>query len=154
MISCFQAVKNCYHFVSCREFWHQTPSEGSFEYEKNWAERWGDAMVRPVFKNTDTALRHIREPYMITALTLAAIGMVTLVFYPEKCGEFLTDTLPIGDYIKPWMIKFGVYLGTEAVILGAGLRTFGRYDNQELIDAWREKRILAIPMGTVIENGF
>ena len=151
MINYFSSIRDCFRFVSCREFWHQTVSEGPFSYEKSRAEKLGDLLIRPVFKNADSALKHIREPYMITALTLAALGTVTLVFYPEQCAEFLTDTIPIGAVVKPWMVKFGVYLGTEATILGIGMRTIGRLSNLDLMSAWREKRVFPVPIGTIVE---
>lgn len=151
MTSLLQPCKECCNFIAAREFWFKNLDEGRFVYETNKIEVLGDLLISPLFKNADRVLKHIKEPFMIVALTAASIGMTTLVFYPEECASFATTTLPFLSSIKPWMVKFGVYVGTELLIFGVGLRTFGRFSNADLYNAWKEKKIVSIPIGSIIE---
>lgn len=152
MISLLQPCKEYYDFVVAREFWSKNLDEGLFDYKTNKIEILGDLLISPLFRNLDKTLKHIREPFMIVALTTASIWMSTLVFYPRECASFATTTFPFLSAIKPWMVKFGVYVGTELAIFGVGLRTLGRFSNAELYNAWKEKKIVSIPIGSVIEN--
>ncbi len=152
MTSLLQSCKGYYNFIAAREFWSKNLDDGRFEYETNRFEILGGLLISPLFKNADNILKHSRDPFMIAALTTAAIGMATLVFYPEECASFVLTAFPFLSVIKPWMVKFGVYVGTELTIFGVGLRTFGRFSNTELYHAWKEKKIVPIPIGSIIEK--
>lgn len=143
-----EVARDHLRFVSAREFWRVDGSEGSCSRNKNWIERAGDILLAPYTSSTDRVLRDIDKPYMVTALTLAALGIATLVYYPEQTAELALKVAPLKDYVMPWMVKFGVYIATESVILGVGLRTLGRQSDRELVSDWRGGRVVAIPLGS------
>ena len=118
--------------------------------EKNAIEKMGDILIWPLFKNSDSFLRRIREPYMITAMTVTSIGIATLLFYPEESINTINNVVPITSLIDPKVVKFAVYLWSEATIFGFGARTFGRLSNNTLMTAWNHKNIVAVPIGAVI----
>ncbi len=148
----FHTIRDFVNFATAREFWHEKMDEGVFAYEKNKAEQIGEFLIRPIVKPFDSTLKRIREPYMITALTIAAISSVTLVFYPEECVEKIRNVFPFVSFLKPWIVKLAVFTGTEAIIFGFGTRTLGRLSHGDLITAWNSKSIVAIPLGAVIEE--
>lgn len=137
-------------FAAAREFWQSNLEQGRFDYNKNILEKMGDILVWPIFRNSDSFLKRIREPYMITAITVAAIGLTTVFFYPEQTVNTLNTVVPITSLIDPKTVKFLIFLGSEATIFGIGTRTLGRLCNDELQEAWKNKTVVAIPMGAVI----
>lgn len=143
-------IKEHLRFITAREFWKNPRENGFFNYKKNTIERVGDLFVFPLFGGSDYFLKNIKEPYFITALTVVSIALTTLFFYPKKCAEFAVKIFPLFSSIEPWMVKFGTYVISQLTILGIGLRTLGRYSNQELNTAWKQKSIVSIPVGTVI----
>lgn len=143
-------VKDYFKFATAREFWHSSLEEGSFVYEKTTTEKIGDILVMPIFKNSDSLLKRIREPYMITAMTLAALGLTTLLFYPEETMSSINRVIPVSSMINPKTVKFALFLASELTILGFGARTVGRLSNTTLMNGWNDKTVMAIPLGAVI----
>ena len=150
-MSYINSVKDYLRFASAREFWQSNQDQGAFAYEKNAIEKIGDIFVWPIFKNSDSFLKRIREPYMIIAITTTAIGVATLFFYPEKSINMINSVVPITSIIEPKAVKFATYLLSEATIFGFGARTFGRLSNNSLVTAWKNRTIVAISLGTVIQ---
>ncbi len=148
----FHTIRDFVNFATAREFWNDNMNEGVFAYEKNKAEQIGELLIRPIVKPIDSTFKRIREPYMITALTIAAISCVTLVFYPEACAEKIRYVFPLISFLQPWIVKLAVFAGTEAIIFGFGTRTIGRLSQSDLMTAWNSKSIVAIPLGAVIDR--
>ena len=148
----FHTIRDFVNFATAREFWNDKMDEGIFAYEKNKAEQVGEFLIRPIVRPLDSTFKRIREPYMITALTIASISSVTLVFYPEECVEKIKYAFPLISFLQPWIVKLAVFAGTEAIILGFGTRTIGRLSQSDLMTAWNSKSIVAIPLGAVIEQ--
>ncbi len=148
----FDSIRDFVHFATAREFWHENMDKGPFAYEKNKAEQLGELLIRPIAMPLDGTFKRIREPYMITALTVAAISSVTLMFYPEEVVEKINFAFPLVSFIKPWFVKLAVFVGTESIIFGFGTRTIGRLSHGDLITAWNSRSIVAIPLGAIIEH--
>lgn len=129
--------------AAAREFRNDA---GLFAYSKGPAERLGDLLVWPIFRTGDGLLKRIAEPYMVTLLALAAIGICTFVFYPDKVLEWI----PVNQLIQPWMIRISLYALSQMTLLGFGLRTFGRLNNSELMDPWNNRTIEPVSLGTKI----
>jgi hypothetical protein len=144
------SVKDYLRLATAREFWQSNLAQGPFAYEKNAIEKMGDILVWPLFKNSDRFLRRIREPYMIMAMTVSAIGISTLLFYPEESIKTLNSIIPISAVLEPKVVKFIMFLASEATIFGFGARTYGRLSNNSLMTAWNNKNIVAVPVGAVI----
>jgi len=119
-------------------------------HSKNSLEKLGDILIKPSTLFVDYTLKNIRNPLMITALTVAAIAVVTLIFYPATVVAAVGTALPFIFKIQPWMIKFALFTAVEANILGLGLRTLGRLTNSTLMTAWNAREIQAVAVGTQV----
>ncbi len=84
---------------------------------------------------------------MILALTVSAIAVVTIAFYPAQFMATSYAVLPFLEGVKPWMVKFGLYLMVQATMTGIGLRAFGRVCNLNLREAWQKSELQAIHIG-------
>lgn len=144
----FNTVREYVRFAAAREFWHAEDDEGGFGYQKTTIEKIGDVLL-PGLKLSDGALKRIREPSVIVVSTIAALSIATVMFYPEKCTEVFLRAFPVASMIKPWAVKLAVFVVAELHIIGLGLRTYGRLDNAPLMQAWRNKTVLPIPIGAV-----
>jgi len=136
----FSSTRDYFGFISCREF-VSSDSGNSFSYSKNTLEKIGEAMCKPIFGTADIGLRNIRNPLVITAITITIIAAITLVFYPGTFAALSTLA------IQPWMVKFGFYLISQTTVLGVGLRGLGRLNNDAVAAAWNAKTIIPIPIG-------
>lgn len=149
MITSFNSVGDYFRFGNAKSFFH-SGEQKFFEYPKNLLERIGDRLVKPVASTTDFLLVNIRNPLMILALTVAAIALVTIAFYPTVFMNALGAVIPFVFSIEPWMVKLAVFAAVEINILGVGLRTLGRLTNKVLMQAWTNKEIIPISLGTQI----
>lgn len=140
-------LTNYLRFAFAREF--QSANEEPFIHQKGLLEKVGGILVSPFFRPCDGLLKNIKEPFMITALTVSAMGLTTLFFYPEESVNALHTLLPFTAYIQPKLVKFAVFLGSETIILGLGLRTFGRLSNKALVEGFENKTIVPLSLGTV-----
>lgn len=151
MIREFESVRDYARFCTAREYWHEDVGDGGFEYEKRWLERAGDLMIAPVHRTADFSLRNLTNPLMITTLTVAMAALATLVYYPDQTIETVLKVLPEHRLLTLSGMKFSAYLGVQWLILGLGARTMGRLINGSLMQAWTERRIVPISVGTVIQ---
>lgn len=150
MINGFDSIGACCRFAGAARFWRTQQGEGNFAYEKNTIEKVGDFLTRPILGSVDRTLRHIREPLVVTAFTVAAIAGATVLFYPDNCAEFITKVFPAVTKIEPWMVKFGMFAISETFIFGFGSRTLGRLTNPTLMNAWRQREIIPVPIGSIM----
>jgi hypothetical protein len=118
-----------------------------YEYERNSLERLGDALRKPQALFADTAIRQIQRPATIALLTLLAVVVITIGFYPDKIRDLISALIPWAAEIRPWMLKLVLYLGVQVTILGLGLRALGRFRNQHLMHAWQTHRIDPVFVG-------
>lgn len=110
----------------------------SFIYEKNTLEKAGHFLRLGVGMATNTLFREIRNPIMIIALTALALLGVSIAFYPATALNVIASVCPILLKTKPWMARFALYLLCQSTILGIGLRTLGRLNNDLLVKAWKD----------------
>ncbi len=152
MITGFDSIRDFLRFASAREFWVDDDPPHKFEYPPNLLERIGRGIIKPSFGTGDRVLKHITEPHVVTALALAALAGVTFLFYPDLTSEVVVRVIPITKSIEPWMIKFAGFIASQATILGVGWNILGRLYNQTLMQAWKDKQIVPIPLGAVMRN--
>lgn len=146
----FESYKEYFQFVLAREYRDAHTNE-KFEYPKSRLEILGDWLSKPAIGLTDRAILNIRNPLMITALAVVAIGITTLIFYPDQVVQHITRTIPITKKIEPWMIKGVMYLIACTTIFGLGLRADQRLANLTLRNNWDQtpRKIVPISIGTV-----
>lgn len=103
-------------------------------HEETVVERLGNAPLWTIEKLPNLILEQIRRPCAITvALTAIAQIANAYAFYPERTlqmAKWAVDKVP---WPPAWALRFGCYLYTSSLILGYGLRAFGRFNNPELM---------------------
>lgn len=138
----FDSFSNYVRFAWAREFTTKDPCEATFKYTKNTYERLGDAMTGPVLRPMDFSARNSRNPFFITAMTIAALFVATLVFYPAVVAGLLTAGVVTG-------IKVTLFSLTQLTIVGLCLRTLGRLNNEALMDEWDQNHLNPLGIGSV-----
>lgn len=146
-------------FNSCTDYYRFSGAKGFYEiknqkeiaYPKHFLEKVGDRILSPTVVPIDRILQNIKNPLMIVALTVAAIAITTIAFYPEVIASAIGTLFPFLLKVQPRMLKFAVFSVIEINILGLGLRTLGRLCNDDLMQAWTSKKIEAISIGTFIK---
>lgn len=146
----FETYKDYFRFAGAKSFF--TSGGDQFVYPKNLAERLGDKLLNPVFKPTDFMMRNIKNPLFIVILTVVAVALVTLAFYPTAVVAAAGAVIPAVFYIQPWMLKLGLYAVVQSTIFCLGMRTIGRMKNPVLVQAWNSRELVPIPMGAIVRR--
>jgi len=136
----FNSIRGYFQFALAREFVYQD-SLSQFHYRQNKLEKVGAFLARPIFQPGDYLLKNIRSPLFITATVVAGIALTTLVFYPGV----VPGLLGLAN-----AIKLGVYAVTQSTIVGVCLRTLGRLNHRELMEAWAHQRITSVTLGSIV----
>jgi hypothetical protein len=95
----------------------------------------------------DYLFREITNPITLVALTALAALAVTIAFYPATVLGAVTTVVPIVASIQPWMLKMALYILIQTTVLGLGLRAYGRLQNPQLCQEWRNGTINALFIG-------
>jgi len=135
------------HFSFAREY--VTQAGEPYAYDRNWLETIGHAMAWPVLQPANFIAREIQNPLVILALTVSAIALATIAFYPTQFFGALSTIAPFLSKFHPWMAKFALFLCIEITIAGIGLRTLGRVTNDDLMLAWTNREIRPLHIGAV-----
>lgn len=138
----FDTFSSYVRFTFARDFIKKDPSEISFHYTKNKWEKTGDFLTKPVLKPIDFSGRNSRNPFFITALTIAALFVATVLFYPAMVSGFLTIPVVVG-------IKTALYTLTQITIVGLCLRTLGRLNNPVLMSEWDKHNLIPQRIGSI-----
>jgi hypothetical protein len=149
MVAQFDSIRSYGQFVGAKEFWNAELENGPFDYERNWGENAGSAMIYLVNRGTDLSLRNLTNPVIVPVLGTLAVGIATLVWYPDETIQVIEDVLPDG-LITPERIKLVSYLTSLDVITGVVMRAIGRMSNKNLSTAWNTQKIVPIQLGTTI----
>lgn len=147
----FDSCKDYFKFVWARDFYH-LEQQKVIHYSPSRLEKAGRALLAPAFTPIDQLLRNIKNPLVITALTIMAIAIVTIAFYPATVITAVGTVLPFIFNIQPWMLKLTLFLAVELNILAIGMRTLGRLNNASLMQAWTRREIIPIMIGTQIRS--
>ncbi len=62
--------------------------------------------------------------------------------------KVVVTVLPLAARLEPWMLKMALYIAVQTAVLGVGLRAYGRFQNQPLMDSWRRGEISPLFLGT------
>jgi len=121
-----------------------------YQYQTNILEKIGQFISRPIIEPLSFVVKHIQNPLFIIALTITAIALVTIGFYPNYFILVAAKVFPLILKLQPWMIKLGLYCVLLITILGIGIRGLGRVCNEELLKKWHEKKIWVMDLGDKI----
>jgi hypothetical protein len=144
----FDSWRSYFAFSFAREFADRETGE-IVQRQPSRLEKIGASLAAVLVSPLDAVMREFRNPLVIVALTATVLFFTSIVFYPVQTMAIACRILPFLKYIHAGHIKGALYVLSEAVILGLGLRTVGRLSNADLMRAYREKRIIPIPIGSV-----
>ena len=133
-------------FVFAKEFRKKSTGE-IHQYPQNRLESVGNNLRWMLGRSTDLLLREIKNPITIIALTSLALFSVTIAFYPSSALLLAAKLLPPLSHLKPWMLKLTLYIATQSTILGVGLRSLGRFNNEALFRSWKRSELEAVFIG-------
>lgn len=138
----FDRFSDYLRFAGAREFTYRDQKDTSFKYTKNRCEKIGHALAKPVIGPLDFIGRNSRNPLLIAALTITAVFVATLIFYPSVIAIVFTATVVV-------CLKAAAFTLTQAAIVGLCLRTLGRLNNQELMRKWAAHRLSPQSIGSL-----
>jgi hypothetical protein len=116
---------------------HQIPR---FNTQENWVEKLGNLGLWTLENFPGKAWRLMKEPRWITiALTKISLAAVTYAFYPKESIAITKAVLLQLPLPSREAVKFGVYLTIVAHIVSLALRAYGRFRNEDLMNAWYGK---------------
>lgn len=141
----FSSWRSYFHFTMARDFVDARTYEPW--KERNIGERIGNLLMKPIFQPLNFLAREIKNPLVIVALTTTLIAITTLVFYPTELMAVVGTVFPFAMKIRPWMVKFALFLTVEGTICAIGLRAFSRLCNERLVAAWHARSILPLHIG-------
>lgn len=125
-----------YHFYQHTVFGlaHQVPRFGC---AKNWVEKLGDLGLWAIENFPGKAWRLMKEPRWITfVLTQISLAATTYLFYPKESLIYAKVAISKLHLPSREAVKFVAYLTIVAHIVSAALRAYGRFRNDDLMDAW------------------
>ena len=101
----------------------------------NQLEKIGNALSWGAYELKAVFLKAFYDPRFITiCFTVFAMLLSTLLFYPSDTWRILSKTCTWSfDHINWSYIRFSLWLFSEVTILGIGMRAFGRFSNQKLM---------------------
>lgn len=147
----FNSWRGYFRFSFAREFAHHDGHEYRIlNYPRNILERVGNFMTRPFLMPTDYLLREIKNPLVITALTVAALAVASFIFYPAQFLSVVYTIIPIAKSLQLWMVKAAAYTAINILIAGVGIRTIGRLCNSKLMKVQREGNLAPITLGSQV----
>lgn len=135
-----------YSFNFAREFVDRQTGE---KFPISRFEKIGDALAGLILKPLDTIMKEFRNPVVIVALTITLLFIASIIFYPVQSMAIACRLLPFLKYVRPAHIKAALYVFSQTVILGLGLRSVSRLSNPELMNAFQRHQIIPIPIGAV-----
>jgi len=104
----------------------------------NRIEMWGNYLSWFVYEFRKALVKLVCDPRFVTVLfTLVAMMLTSLIFYPSFTSASLFDFVSwtVG-HINWKYVRFALWLLSEVTILGLGMRAFGRFSNQPLMNRY------------------
>lgn len=107
-------------------------------YKKNRLEKIGGLLNWCVTQLPKKAWHALHNPKVL-AVAFTALAMVTVqfAFYPTV-SYLATKAVCVflANHISAYAVKISIYAFTQINILGFGVRTLGRFSNEELMKNW------------------
>lgn len=105
----------------------------------NQIEKIGNLLSWVAYELRAVLLQAFTDPRFITiCFTAFAMILSALLFYPTDTWFLLFDTsLWVFEHINWRYVRFFLWILSEVTILGVGMRAFGRFSNQKLIDYYQ-----------------
>lgn len=109
-------------------------SKNTLPHQANLIEKTGDALLWSMEELPKHLWKIIADPRVATVGT-TALGLLgnSFLFYPTGTWDMLKTAFQHLPLPSLSACRFGSYLYTSSLILGYGLRAFGRFSNAELM---------------------
>lgn len=106
-------------------------------------EKIGNALSWVAYELKAVLLQAFTDPRFITiCFTAFAMLFSALLFYPSDTWSLLSETCTwIFEHINWRYVRFFLWIISETTILGVGMRAFGRFSNQKLLDHYQLIRL-------------
>lgn len=107
----------------------------------NRIEKIGNLLSWFVYEFKDHCIKTVCDPRFLTVIfTGLAMLIAAFLFYPSNSWHFLSTACSwIFNHIHWGYMRFGLWLISEATILGVGMRAFGRFTNQKLLEHYQSQ---------------
>jgi hypothetical protein len=107
----------------------------------NQMEKIGNAFSWPVYEFKAVCSMTFCDPRFITiSFTLFAMIISAFLFYPSDSWYYVSTVCSwVFNHINWSYVRFGLWLLSEVIILGVGMRAFGRFTNQKLMEHYQLK---------------
>jgi len=142
----FSSVRDYANFIAAQGF-HYTDNPNK-EFPISKVEAFTKKVLAPVLKPLDNICRNVNKPMFIAAVNVAGVAGATLFFYPDTTFETVRVICSPFFDLEPWMPKFGVYVFVETMITGLMVRTLARLNNIPLLEAWKNREVVPIHLGS------
>lgn len=143
----FATWNDYFSFVLAREYVSSDTGE-IFPVKKGPLEKFGRACASLAVQPVDFLLREIRNPLVLLSMTVGALFLTSVAFYPTQTWNLAAQVLPFIKGIKSYHVHAFFYGTSQSVILGLGTQALGRLRNPALMEAFQNKRIIPISIGT------
>lgn len=102
----------------------------------NRFEKLGNVLSWVAYDLKAVFLKVFCDPRFITiCFTTFAMILSALLFYPSDTWRILSNTCTwMFEHINWSYVRFSLWILSEVTILGLGLRAFGRFSNQKLVE--------------------
>jgi hypothetical protein len=142
----FHSPRDYFQFV-CAKGYYQPGADHLFDHHPNYLEKIGDRMLHPFTTAADRTLKNIRNPAVLSSITITALALVTIAYYPSQLIKVIKNFVPFLFEVKN--LRFGLYAVSQYHILALGIRTLGRLSNHShLLPAWTRREIVPISIGS------
>lgn len=107
----------------------------------NLPEKLGNAILWTAEDLPGIVWKRIQEPRIVTvALTAFTLLGNSFLFYPIRTWANVKDFIHWLHLPPLWAVRAGTYFYTSSLIVGYGLRAFGRFSNTELMNQFYHLR--------------
>lgn len=110
----------------------------------NRVEVVGNALSWVAYEFKDVCIKVFYDPRFITiCFTILAMFFSTLLFYPSDTWRIFRSICTwIFEHINWIYVRFCLWVLCETIILGIGMRAFGRFTNQKLLAHYHSQGVL------------
>lgn len=141
----FPSISNYLHFLCAKKFSY---AEENTPFPPNFFERIASAALAPLQNSLGKLIENINKPIIAAPIGIIGVGLITVFFYPDISFGILQKTCAPIVELESWMLKFAFFILCQSMLISAGVRTIARLNDSALLQAWHEKKIVPVHIGS------